>query len=194
MSLSSYFSSDKDFDRLYPESIRHYSSRHWTPLQVTQHVVRLFPYKTGARILDIGSGTGKFCLAASFYRPDLFFIGVEQRASLTGYAEAARKIVGPGNVQFIHANFTQVNLAGYDHFYYYNSFFENLNTMGQIDDSIAYSKELFIYYAHYLRVQLDQKPRGTRLVTYHCSEEEIPGSYEEIASDMGRLLKCWEKK
>jgi SAM-dependent methyltransferase len=190
----SWLASDEIFDRLYPEEAQPFSQRHWTPLQVTRRVLTLLGCRKGSKILDIGSGTGKFCLAASLYRPDIFLTGVEQRESLVKYAESARQALNVTNTRFVHANFTQLVMGDYDHFYYYNSFFENLSDTGRIDNSIAYSEELFAYYAHYLKTQLDLRPPGTRLVTFHSLEEEIPDSFEEIDSDMGRVLKCWEKK
>ena len=41
------------------------------------------------RILDIGSGVGKFCLAAAYFKPNAFYYGVEQRKVLVSYAETA---------------------------------------------------------------------------------------------------------
>ena len=48
--------------------------------------------ENNVRILDIGSGVGKFCLAASYYKPNAFYYGVEQRKSLVSHAETAKEI------------------------------------------------------------------------------------------------------
>src|SRR5882757_15574 len=137
--LDSWFSSDWQFQLLYPISIQQLARRHWTPLNVARMTSEFLVTGDGVRVLDIGSGVGKFCLSASYYKPNAFFDGVEQRNSLIGHAETARNILGLFNVSFIHGNFTQLNLTKYDHFYFYNSFFENLDGTDKIDDSIQYS-------------------------------------------------------
>lgn len=143
----------------------------------------------GARILDIGSGVGKFCLSASYFKPHAFFDGVEQRNSLVGQAETVRNILGLYNVSFIHANFTQINFRKYDHFYFYNSFFENLDGTDKIDNSIEYSPALYNYYSNYLYKELEQMPTGTRIVTYCSWQDEIPPCYSVVQSELDGLLK-----
>ena len=93
------------------------------------------------------------------------------------------------NVSFIHGNLTQLDFREYDHFYFYNSFYENLVGTDKIDNSIVYSGELYKYYNCYLYNQLNQKPAGTRLVTYHSLEDEIPPSYQLVGSEFDNLLK-----
>lgn len=78
-------------------------------------------------------------------------------------------------------------------FYFFNSFYENLAGSGKIDNSIEYSGELFNYYNHYLYDQLDQRPAGSKLVTYHSLEDEVPKSYHVIYSQKDSLLKYWRK-
>ena len=63
----------------------------------------------------------------------------------------------------------------------------------KIDDSIDYSGELFNYYNRYLFKQLEKKPAGTRLATFHSMEEEIPQGYHVVGSEMDNLLKFWIK-
>jgi len=149
--------------------------------------------ENNVRILDIGSGVGKFCLAAAYYNPKAFYYGVEQRKSLVYNAETARQILHLENVSFIRGNFTQLDFRNYDHFYFYNAFYENLAGTDKIDDSIDYSGELYNYYNRYLYKQLEQKPGGTRLATFHSLEDEIPKSYRLVGSEFDNLLKCWIK-
>jgi SAM-dependent methyltransferase len=189
----SWFSSDAKFDLLYPLEIQELAKRHWTPLSVARKAVTFLAAEKHARILDIGSGAGKFCLAAGYYRPNAFYFGVEQRISLQYKAETARQILRLENVQFIHGNFTKLDFRDYDHFYFYNAFYENLAGTDKIDNSIVYSGELYNYYNRYLYNQLDQKPAGTRLATYHSMEDEIPKSYHVVGSEFDNLLKFWIK-
>lgn len=187
------FHSDKQFNELYPPSISALAQRHWTPLPVARKAASFLAAEANARILDIGCGAGKFCLAAAHYAPQARFFGVEQRKRLLHHAEKTKEALALNNVSFIHANFTQLDFRDYDHFYFYNSFYENLDGTEKIDDSIDYSGELYHYYTRYLYRQLDQRPTGTRLVTFHSLEEEIPAGYHIVSSTMDDLLKFWIK-
>ena len=66
LSINRFFSSDNRFNTLYPEPIRLLAARHWTPLNVARRASLFLAAEHGARILDIGSGVGKFCLSASY--------------------------------------------------------------------------------------------------------------------------------
>lgn len=189
-----WFSSDIQFLQLYPVSIQVLARRHWTPLNVAQKAANFLAAEKNVRILDIGSGVGKFCIAAGYYKPHAFYYGVEQRKDLVEHAESARNYLGLQNVSFIYGNFTQLNLKYYDHFYFYNSFYENLTGTGKIDDSIAYSDELYNYYIRYLFKQLEQMPSGTRLATYHSLEDEVPPCFHVVDSEIDNLLKFWIKE
>jgi hypothetical protein len=188
-----WYSSDAQFDLVYPRPIRELASRHWTPLSVARKVANFLAAEKNVKVLDIGSGVGKFCLAAGFYKPHAMYYGVEQRKDLIAHAETAKNILGLDNVSFINANFTQLNLKKYNHFYFFNSFYENLSGSPKIDDKIAYSGELFNYYNRYLYKQLEQMPDGTRVATFHSLEEEMPSCYYVVKTHFEGLLKCWIK-
>ena len=188
-----WFSSDEQFNQLYPLSIQTLARRHWTPLSVARKAANFLAAENNVRILDIGSGVGKFCLGAAYYKPNAFYFGVEQRKSLIVHAEIAKKLLQSENVSFFNGNFTLLDFRNYDHFYFYNAFYENLASSDKIDDSIDYSGELYNYYNRYLFKQLEQKPGGTRLATFHSMEDEIPPSYHEVGSEFDNLLKFWIK-
>jgi SAM-dependent methyltransferase len=193
ISPEKWFCSDKEFDTLYPPSIQALARKHWTPLHISQKVGAFLAAGGNVRILDIGSGVGKFCLAAAHYTPKATYFGVEQRKSLINYANAAKQDLQLDNVSFIHGNFTQLDLKKYDHFYFYNAFYENLDGTDKIDDSIDYSGELYNYYNRYLFKKLEQKPKGTRICTLCSLENEMPPGFHVINSDMQDLLKFWIK-
>jgi SAM-dependent methyltransferase len=190
---SHYTSSDKDFNQLYSIKKRAFADRHWTPVNIAKQAADFLAAEKNVKVLDIGSGVGKFCLTAAYHKPNAFFYGVEQRESLIKAAEAANKSLGLTNVSFIHGNFTQVDFRQYDHFYFYNSFYENLGGTEKIDESIDYSSELYNYYNRFLLKELEQKPAGTRLATYYSLEDEVPEGYHEVGSDFDNLLKFWIK-
>ena len=185
--------SDYEFNQLYPPSIQALARKHWTPLLVAKKAAEFLAAEKNVRILDIGSGVGKFCLGAAIHRPYATYVGVEQRKELIDYAEATRHMLKLENVSFIHDNFTQVDFTRYDHFYFFNSFYENLNGTEKIDERIEYSTELFDYYHRYLFKQLEKKPAGTRLATFHSVENEVPDGYLVMGSAISNLLKFWIK-
>ena len=193
INTENWFGSDAQFNQLYPASIQLLAERHWTPLVVSRKAAGFLAAETNVKILDIGSGVGKFCLAAAHYKPKAFYYGIEQRKRLVNHAEAAKEILRLENVSFINRNFTQIDFRNYDHFYFYNAFYENLAGTDKIDNSIDYSRELYNYYNRYLYKQLEQKPSGTRVASFHSLEDEIPQGYHIAGSEMNDLLKFWIK-
>ncbi|MBL0336187.1 MAG: methyltransferase domain-containing protein [Chitinophagaceae bacterium] len=191
--MEKWYRSDDHFNKIYPIPIQDLARRHWTPLAVARKAACFLAAEKNVSILDIGSGVGKFCFGASHFRPNAMYYGVEQRLPLVNYAENARAILGVDNVSFIHCNFTQLEFKDFQHFYFYNSFYENLADTDKIDNSIDYSGELYNYYTRFLFKQLELKPAGTRLATFHSLEDEIPHMYHEVGSEMDNLLKFWIK-
>lgn len=191
--ITSPFENDETFNKLYPLRIRSKAASHWTPLEIVKHATEFLAPEKNVHVLDIGSGAGKFCLAAAHHRPEALFYGVEQRKELVEYALASGKKLDLHNVCFIHGNFTQLDFRQFDHFYFFNSFYENLEGADKIDDTLEYSLSLYNYYNSYLFKELEQKPKGTRIVTYHSLEGEIPPGYYTVKTYMDGLLKCWIK-
>lgn len=190
----SWFSTDAQFYKLYPSSVLSLSKNHWTPLIVARKAANFLAVEKGARVLDIGSGIGKFCLAAACYKPQAFYTGVEQRANLVEYAETARQKLGMDNVSFIHGNFTELDFKQYDHFYFYNSFYENIAVAEKIDEAIPYSIERYNQYSYFLYRQLEKKLSGTRVATYYGMDNQMPPGYHVGGTDLDDLLKFWVKE
>jgi SAM-dependent methyltransferase len=189
----SYFRKDAAFDTLYPLHIRELSQMHWTALDVSLEASN-FLAAPGARILDIGSGVGKFCIAAGVYHPEATFYGVEHREELFHHAQIAKEQVGVPNVEFIHGNLTDLDYDSYDHFYFYNSFYENIEPRSRIDYTVSASFELYRYYTLFIYDMLNKKPAGTKLVTFHAPDKQIPASYRLIDNSYSRVLKMWVKE
>lgn len=190
---ATWFSSDEQFHHLYPLTIRQLAHRHWTSLAVAELVAKFLSPSPAAKVLDIGSGVGKFCLTGAYYNGSAQFYGIEQRKDLVGHANTAKKILGLANVHFMHGNFTQLDFSQYDHFYFYNAFYEHLTDTDKIDEHITFSTSLYNYYNRYLYKKLDAMPAGTRLATFHTLEDRVPPGYCLAESHIGTLLKFWIK-
>ncbi len=192
--LDSVYSTNKNFDQLYPTPIRRLSYLHWTPIEIARQAAAFLAVTPGSNILDIGAGVGKFCLNAGYYFSDCNFYGIEQRSSLVKIANQVQEQLGLSNTSFIHGDFTQLDFSAFDHFYFYNPFYENLvDESLHIDNSIDHSESLYEYYAGYLYTMLNTRPAGTRLATYQSSHTRIPASYQLVKCDVDTLFSCWIK-
>jgi SAM-dependent methyltransferase len=191
--MKNWFASDKIFNSLYPKPIQEVAEKHWTQLEVARKSAAFLAISPDIKVLDIGSGSGKFCLTAAHYHPQTFFYGIEQRANLVELSTELAQKLQLANVSFICDNVTNLDLENFDHFYFYNSFYENVAGTQKIDSSIKYSDELYNYYNRYLYKQLNKKSPGTRLVTYHSFGIETPPNYEIVYTDYNEFLKFWIK-
>lgn len=189
----SLFRHDAAFDDLYPVHIRDLSPMHWTPVDIAKKAAA-FLALPNARVLDIGSGVGKFCITAGFFHPETTFYGVEQRSELFTFAEIAKEEVDLPNVNFIHGNLTELDFDDYDHFYFYNSFYENIEPDSRIDYAVKTSFELYDLYSRLVYKMLDEKPAETRLVTFHASYKQVPPGYKMVNNSYSKVLKMWIKE
>jgi cyclopropane fatty-acyl-phospholipid synthase-like methyltransferase len=194
LSSDDRFSSDAAFDTLYSLRAQQLSSMHWTPLEIAKRAAEHLTKGTGKHILDIGSGVGKFCIAAAYYFPGYTFYGVEQRKALIDEAIIAQNATNVSNVTFIHANFNELDMDQFDHFYFYNSFSENIVHYKPIDNLIQTSTEIYKEYLSQLYTLLEEKPPGTRLATYHCPNDYVPPAYKRLKYTTGDTLSLWLKQ
>lgn len=183
---------DCTFNMLYSTRIRRLSERHWTPVAIAKIAADYLVDKPNKKVLDIGAGVGKFCLVGAATTKG-FFYGVEQRASLTKLSKKIAEKHSVKNVEFIHSNITEISFSDYDAFYFYNSFFENIDTSCPIDKIVIPCRELFASYSDYVREQLNKMPKYTRLVTYWSTWEEIPESFDLEYSACDGILNFWKK-
>jgi SAM-dependent methyltransferase len=191
--LPACLDSDAAFDALYPLAIQRLAKRHWTPVHVAK-LAGAFLAEKGGRILDIGSGVGKFCLAAGCYYPHAHFYGIEQRPHLISHALRAQRELGVTNVSFMQQNFIDTDLAEYNHFYFYNSFYEHLEGVEHIDDKIDFSEERYNDCVEHLYHAMVTMPAGTRVATYHAVLEGIPAGYERVQMLEHGDLVFWVKR
>src|SRR5882672_400530 len=97
-----WFDSDDQLNEIYPISMQALAEKHWTPLNIARKTAEFLAADNYVRVLDIGSGIGKFCLAAAYYKPKGFFYGIEQRKGLISCAEVAKQKLCVYNASFIY--------------------------------------------------------------------------------------------
>ncbi len=182
---------DEKFDQIYPPEIRQLSSIFWTPVAVAAEAARLLVAESGTRVLDVGSGAGKFCLIAARLT-DGRFTGVEQRPELVAAAHTAMNVLNVPGIEFLQANIVDIAFSDFDAFYIFNPFEENMHGH-KIDSTIPLSPSLFQRYTAYVSDALGARPLGTRVVTYMGYAEDIPACYECEQTFFGDDLKLWVK-
>jgi predicted RNA methylase len=184
--------SDEDFNTIYPIRLQKKAPFHFTPVAVAKRVAQYLVDKPQTRVLDIGSGVGKFCMIGSVCTEG-YFVGVEQRPTLFSVANRLVKKHKLSNLEFINANITSIDFTQYDAFYCFNPFFENLRPKEKIDNSIELNKIFFHTYAIYVREQLEKMPINTKLATYYSFLEEVPDSFQIQDMELDGKLKLWRK-
>ena len=185
-------SDDAAFNAMYPDDIRELSGEHWTPLEVAKTAAEYLVNRPGIKVLDIGSGVGKFCSIGAISTQG-HFTGAEYRENLVDLSKRYAKQLGLANVEFIHSNITQISFKEYQAFYFFNSFIENMSKTEVMDDAVPVSPRHYSRYTQHLREQLAGMPIGTRLVTYWSNADEVPRGYVIQATAFEGELKMWEK-
>lgn len=177
---------DERFDELFPEHVRAASRMYWTPLRVAALAAEQFFEHRATRVLDVGSGPGKFCLAAAVAEPSLVLTGVEQRPNLVDAARSAAHRLRLTNAHFEVGDASTVDWQQFDGFYFFNPFAENLFERSQrFDESVSLCAEK--HEADISRVEQALKAArvGSALITYHGYGGRVPRSYR-----LSRSLKA----
>ncbi len=184
---------DEEFDEIYPPAVREKSKIHWTPIEVARTAARLLVDRPGVKVLDTGSGAGKFCIVGASVTKGIF-TGVEQRKYLANLSNDIFHRYGLANASAIHANITSIDFKEYDAFYFYNPFMENIRRSDRIDSKVKLTIANYKAYIRYVRGQLGELPDGTKVVTYCSNGLKIPLGYCKIASYADGLLDLWIKQ
>lgn len=185
------------FDRWLPEALRERSEEYWTPLPVLARVADWLRGTQVRTVVDIGSGAGKFCVAAALLT-SCRFIGLEQRASLVDTARTLADLFGVADrVTFLQGDFGAVPAPPADAYYLYNPFGEydfDSDRYAELDvpfDTETLARDLFA-----LTHLLSLAPAGTLVITYNGFGGALPDGYEQIAVDVRFpcALRLWRKR
>lgn len=180
---------DAHFDRCLPLDLRVVSGQFWTPLEVVARAAQWLTELGVDSVVDIGSGVGKFCVAAAL-RTHCTFIGVEHRPRLSEVARYVAELFDvEERVQFVTAAFDEVEAPAAGCYYLFNPFGENLF---EPHERLREQADLnhFRYLDDVGRVEqlLEAAPVGTYVMTYNGFGGSIPGDFEQVRVD--RELPC----
>lgn len=176
--------SDHYFDSVFPKQIAKKSFPHWTPCEVARRAFELLCVSENSRVLDVGSGCGKFCILGGLHSR-AHFTGVELREGLVKVAKQVKRDFELNNVSFVNSNMSQLDWASFNCFYLFNPFYENLmkDSFFWIDKDIQVDPQLFGAYTRIVEDKLNKIDVGSRVVTYHGFGGTFPESFTNIISE-----------
>lgn len=187
---------DDLFDRFLPPRLRLASGMFWTPLVVAARAAAWFAELGIVTVVDIGSGAGKFCVAAAL-GGDCRFIGLEHRQRLVTAAERlARLFQVDDRVQFVAGPLDPSRAPAADAYYLYNPFAENrFGPESQLDADVELGEECYHRDVTATEELLRRAARGTYVVTYNGFGGRVPDSYEKIRVDrtLPNMLRMFRK-
>lgn len=188
---------DRQFDRFLPFALRVVSSQYWTPLAVALRVADWLEQFELEHVVDIGSGAGKFCVAAAL-AGSARFVGLEQREKLVGAARELAKLFGvEDRVSFVVGALGAAELPEADAYYLYNPFGENLfGPEDQLDNDVELSCDRYVSDVHKIEALLASARIGTCVVAYNGFGGELPEQYELVRVDyeLPCVLRMWRKQ
>ncbi len=189
--------SDRDFDSFLPRRLRAVSSRYWTPLAVIACAAKWFDELGVKTVVDVGSGSGKFCIAGAMMSR-CRFIGVEQRRQLVAASRVMSKLYGvQDRVSFLHETFGERAPPRADAYYFFNPFGENrFANESCLDNSVELSEERFARDVWSASYWLTVARPLTLVLTYNGLGARLPRCYslERVARGLPCALELWRKQ
>lgn len=184
---------EETFSRQLPEYLQKASRIYFTPLHVGVTAARWLTEDGKKNVLDIGAGIGKFCIAGAQYT-DSNFYGIEYRESLVNLANELIERFSLKNASVQHGDVMEIDFTNFDAFYLYNPFYENLAFHKRLNNEVELLGSLYGYYFKNTELKLSQTKKGTRLVTFHGNNFEVPESFKKVKEAEGGALKLWIKE
>ena len=188
--------SDLDFDDIYDERIRRLSQQHWTPVRVAARAATLLESAGATRVLDIGSGVGKFCIVGGL-TTGAEYVGVEQRGDLVAIARSTAASLGVSKASFVHTNVASLPFDGFNGVYMYNPFYEHVSRLViQIEDDLELSQ---LSYRKYIKTTIDRLAAmapPVAVVLFHGFGGSMPAEYELRCEEpaWNDRLELWTKR
>lgn len=173
---------DASFDAFIPVQDRAVSEEYWTPLQVAVRVAKWLDERGVRSVVDVGSGVGKFCVAAALCGR-FECIGIEHRQRLVAAARHLADVFGVADrVRFVKSAAGSWPEA--DTYYLYNPFGENLcSRENQLDATVELTAERYRREVEATEQRFARAPVGTLVVTYNGFGGRMPDSYRRVAVD-----------
>ena len=137
-----------DFELVYSTEIMALSNQHWTPSDVIKETLNFLCIKENSKIIDIGSGVGKFCISGAVLKPKCSFYGVECREKFVDISIKIKDDYRIDNSYFINRDFSAIDFNNFNGVYFFNSFQENIDDKAVIDELSQLSYDLYTTNSH----------------------------------------------
>jgi hypothetical protein len=187
---------DEEFDCCLQRELQEISVYYWSQLAVAACAARWLKQLGVETVVDIGSGAGKFCVAAAL-ATRCRFVGVEQRTRLVLAADALAAAFGVSDrVRFERGTFGEDPTPTADVYYFYNPFGENLFPYeDRLDLEVELSSDRYVEHVSAAEELLRRAPVGTYLLTYNGFGGRVPTSYAPIMGErrLPCVLRMWQK-
>ncbi len=184
------------FDAFMPVEHRIVSWQYWTPLVVVLRAAKWIEAQGVRSVIDIGSGAGKFCVAAAL-ASNCRFLGIEQRPSRVSTArELARTFEVDDRVTFVQGIFGEAKLPSATLYYFFNPFGENIfDPESRLNDEVELSGERYERDTNAATELLEEAPVGTHVLTYNGFGGSIPEGYVVLRTDreLPNVLRLWKR-
>jgi SAM-dependent methyltransferase len=188
---------DELFDRNLPSHLKRLSQVHWTPAVVAEQVaLYLEKLPPTTRLIDIGSGVGKFCVLLAL-QAQVQISGIENRPELYKISEQIKNANALSHVHFIRGDMLDLIWDSYDVFYLYNPFQEHVlrSDEDKFDRLHQFDRSRYATYTSEVFRQLCFAEPGKHLITYHGYGGLVPESFTLVQQRdiSGGELCFWEK-
>ena len=185
---------DNTFDLVFSPEVRNFSHIHWTPLAVATKAAELLKEMKVERLLDVGSGCGKFCLITSILS-EIQVTGVEQREFLSLAAKKAKNAFRLNNVNFITGSAFDLSWKEFDCVYFFNPFCEQKTPERRMRNDVPMNESLYGTFLQSTLERLREQKKGSLVMTYYGLGATLPDEYslhyqKALGSD---FLKIWKK-
>jgi SAM-dependent methyltransferase len=185
---------DERFDRLLPGRLRRASGVFWTPLAVVARAAAWLAEARVDSVVDIGSGAGKFCVAAAL-ATTCRYTGLEHRARLVATAgRLARQLRVDDRVTFVAGGLEPRAVPVADAYYLYNPFAENrFAPEAHLDDDVVLGEARYLADIATVEAVLRDARAGTLVILYNGFGGELPAGYAPVRADrtLPNLLQMW---
>ena len=188
--------SDIAFDRIYEEGIRALSDQHWTPVAIAARAAELLTRAGATRILDVGSGAGKFCIVGAL-STGAEFVGVERRERLVRVARLAAEQAGTSRATFVHSNIDVASFDGFNGLYLYNPLYEHISQhLALIDRDVERSGRTYRYFVRAIEDKLRAMPAPVVVAAFHGFGGRMPLGYQLLGEEPAGndRLELWTKR
>ena len=181
---------DELLDALLPEDVRTYADQHFAGTYAISLACNFLISSSAAHILDIGSGTGKFCLLGALLHKEAQFTGVEYRDSFVQIAENLRLKMCLENVNFQCKNILDYPFSAHTGVFMFNPFLEHRNVRARMQDFTDDLGREGTYFS-YVRNQFTHCRSGIRLATFHVDSTQVPENFNLVDRKMGGTLSFY---